>query len=81
MTGLYRGGRGKRAPYSTRVVRLPDPVINCCEQLTEIWVNQGMPDQFIPFMSQQSAIEISQIILRQKNISTIFIKAVTGFIF
>ena len=41
-----KGGRGKRAPYETTVVRVPDPVLEQVEAICEAYRNgEVLPDK------------------------------------
>jgi hypothetical protein len=39
-----KGGRGKKAPYDTTVVRVPDPVLAEVEQIIDAYRNGGFTE-------------------------------------
>lgn len=43
--GIYKGGRGKKAPYPTKVIRVPDPLVSQVEKMvTDLYSDEKSTD-------------------------------------
>ena len=64
---VWRGGRGVKAPYESTHVRIPVPIKDKVEQLSQAY-KDGRLDELEPqFMSLENAAEIARSILKQKK--------------
>ncbi|MBD2482090.1 hypothetical protein [Planktothrix sp. FACHB-1365] len=67
MTDYIKGGRGKKAPYQTVVIRVPEPLKDIVEQLIEEYRQTGelkpvtsIEDKPVTSIEQEPVTSISQ---------------------
>lgn len=54
---INKGGRGKKSPYTTKVVRIPDPILERVEKLVnEFYLNEKSTGE-IPVLENHKEIE------------------------
>lgn len=64
---VWRGGRGVKAPYESTHVRIPVPIKDKVEQLSQAY-KDGKLDELEPqFMSLENAVEIARSLLTHRK--------------
>jgi hypothetical protein len=63
MKHVYKGGRGIKAPYKSKVVRVPEPVLGEVEKLVNSFYDQEGGEG-----EEQRLIQVNEAILRAKEI-------------
>jgi hypothetical protein len=66
MTGRA-GGRGKKAPYTTTHVRVPEPIKHEVERLIAVFHDAGISEPEKPLTTLGEAVAIAQNVLIQKK--------------
>lgn len=65
---VYKGGRGIKAPYSSKVVRIPEPILGNVEKLIDsFYSNNSIEDKKL--VTPDKAIELAKDILAQNQTS------------
>lgn len=62
-----KGGRGKKADYETKIIRVPLPVISKVENLIEDFHNDSVRNDSSEVMPLDEVIAIAQNILKSKK--------------
>jgi hypothetical protein len=73
MTGRV-GGRGRKAPYTTTHVRIPEPLKDEVKRLVEVFHNGTAETRLKPLTTLGDAIAIAQNILMQKKSARVSIE-------
>lgn len=74
---INKGGRGKRSPYATKVVRIPDPLLKRVEELVNDFYqnekstdDQSVPQNHVTFnQNREESVSHALDILAQNKIS------------
>lgn len=64
---INKGGRGKKADYETKVIRVPLPIVSEVETLIECFRNDLLDKPFSDSRSLDEAIAIANHILKSKK--------------
>lgn len=64
---VQKGGRGKKAPYSTKVVRVPEPVLSEVEKLVTSFYSVETRLEDIPVNLPEAIEKAREILLLKKS--------------
>lgn len=64
---INKGGRGKKAPYESKVIRVPLPIVNSVESLIQDFQQGIISNDSSELMPLDEVIAIAQNILKSKK--------------
>ena len=74
---VWKGGRGVKAPYTTTHVRIPEPIKDRVQALSEAFKSGEMSEP----MTVEEAVEAAQKILKQKKSARVSIESLLTAIY
>jgi hypothetical protein len=64
---VHKGGRGKKAPYSTKVVRIPEPILDKVDKLVTSFYSVETPLEYTSVNLQEAIEKAREILLSKKS--------------